>query len=133
MNTVSAYFNGTWIPSSELSIGVDDAGFLLGATVTERLRTFRGQVFRLDEHVRRLRGSLEIIGLDSDKITNEIARVVPEFVRRNQALIDAEDDWSVVAFATPGVAGSRQSTVCVHGHPLPFKNWATQFETGLPV
>jgi branched-chain amino acid aminotransferase len=133
MSTVSAYFNGAWISTSELRIGVDDAGFLLGATVTERLRTFRGQVFRLDEHMRRLRGSLEIIGLDSDKITDEIARVVPEFVRRNQALIDAGDDWSIVAFATPGVTGGDQPTVCVHGHPLPFKNWATQFETGLPV
>lgn len=133
MSTVSAYLNGAWIPGSELRIGVDDAGFLLGATVTERLRTFRGQVFRLDEHMRRLRGSLKIIGLDSDKIANEIARAIPEFIRRNESLIDSEDDWSVVAFATPGAAGGHQPTVCVHGHPLPFKSWASQFETGVPV
>ena len=58
MSNVSAYLNGDWIPSSELRIAVDDAGFLLGATVTERLRTFRGKVFRLDEHLSRLRRSL---------------------------------------------------------------------------
>ena len=89
MSTVSAYFNGEWIPSSELRIPVDDLGFLLGATVTERLRTFRGQVFRLDEHLLRLRSSLEIVGLDSDAIADQVARAVPEFVRRNQGLIDA--------------------------------------------
>lgn len=133
MSTVSAYLNGAWVPSSELRIGVDDAGFLMGATVTERLRTFRGQVFRLDEHMQRLRSSLKIIGLDSDQITKEISQAVLEFVRRNESLIDPEDDWSVVAFATPGAGGGRQPTVCVHGHPLPFKSWASQFETGVSV
>jgi branched-chain amino acid aminotransferase len=133
MSTVTAYLNGAWVPSSELRIPVDDTGFLLGATVTERLRTFRGQPFRLDEHMRRLRGSLAIVGLNSDEITEQVARAVPEFLRRNQDLIAADDDWSVVAFATPGVAGSQTSTVCVHGNPLPFRLWAPQFETGLPV
>jgi len=133
MNKVSAYLNGNWITSADLHIGVDDTGFLLGATVTERLRTFGGRVFRLDEHIRRLRGSLAIIGLNSGEISNEIAGVIPEFIRRNQSLIEPEDDWSIVAFATPGPSSGGQPTVCVHGHPLPFKSWATQFETGLPV
>ncbi len=62
MSTALAYLNGDWVPSSQLSIAVDDIGFMVGATVTERLRTFRGQVFRLQEHLARLRGSLEIIG-----------------------------------------------------------------------
>jgi len=133
MPGISAYFNGEWIPATELHIPVDDFGFLLGATVTERLRTFRGEVFRLEEHLARLRRSLEIIGLDSAAITNEIADVIGEFIRRNQPLIDREDDWSIIAFATPGTVGRRHSTVCVHGYPLPFRTWAAYYETGLPV
>ena len=42
METPLAYANGNWIPGSELAVAVDDVGFLLGATITERLRTFRG-------------------------------------------------------------------------------------------
>ncbi|HVT29207.1 MAG TPA: aminotransferase class IV, partial [Lacipirellulaceae bacterium] len=116
-----------------LYISVDDAGFLLGATVTERLRTFRRQVFRLNEHLARLRHSLAIVGLDSDAITDRVATAIPEFIRRNQSLIDDGDDWSIVAFATPGVASAALPTVCVHGYPLPFRTWASQYESGLPV
>ena len=133
MPQLSVYFSGQWIPSSDLRIPVDDPGFLLGATVTERLRTFRGEVFRIDEHLRRLRRSLEIVGLDSGPIIDEVAAAIPEFLRRNQGQIEAGDDWSVIAFATPGIAGSGRPTVCVHGYPLPFKSWASLYESGLPV
>lgn len=127
------YLNGAWIPNSSLCIPVDDAGFLFGATVTERLRTFGGRIFRLDEHLARLRNSLKIVGVDVEAITEQVAKAVPEFLRRNAALIDPGDDWSVVAFATSGASGSKCPTVCVHGYPLPFHSWAAQFESGLPV
>ena len=84
METPWAYLNGAGFPRPSSRIAVDDVGFLQGATVTERLRTFRGEVFRLDEHLRRLRHSLEIVGLAVDDITAQIAQAVPEFVERNQ-------------------------------------------------
>jgi branched-subunit amino acid aminotransferase/4-amino-4-deoxychorismate lyase len=133
MHAPWAYWSGNWIRGSELRIAVDDVGFLLGATVTERLRTFHSAAFRLDEHLRRLRRSLQIIDLDVDPIVDEVGAAIPEFLRRNGGLIDAEDDWSIMAFATPGVAGSGIPTVCVHGHPLPFHLWAGSFEAGIPV
>jgi branched-chain amino acid aminotransferase len=133
MDQITVFLNGAWVPNSELHISVDDAGFLLGATVTERLRTFGGQVFRLDEHLDRLRNSLKIVGLNSEAISSQVATAVPEFLRRNQALIEPGDDWSIIAFATPGSAGSEQPTVCVHGYPLPFASWASRYETGVPV
>lgn len=128
-----AYLNGHWIPDSQLCIGVDDIGFLMGATVTERLRTFHGQVFRLDEHVRRMRHSLEIVGLAADEIATQIGTAIQEFVARNEAVIPADDDWSILAFATPGTSAAGPPTVCVHGYPLPFARWASQFLDGVPV
>jgi branched-chain amino acid aminotransferase len=133
MDNLWAHFNGKWISASELHVAVDDVGFLLGATVTERLRTFRHQVFRLDEHLRRLRRSLEIVRLDVEAIVPCVARAVPEFVVRNRGLITQDDDWSLTAFVTPGVAGSGNPTVCVHGLPLQFQQWAEKYDAGLPV
>jgi branched-chain amino acid aminotransferase len=133
METLWAYFNGEWIPSTELRIAVDDVGFLLGATVTERLRTFHGEVFRLNDHMRRLHRSLEIVGLEADGITNQIAEAVPEFVRRNGRQIADDDDWSIVVCITPGIAGTGRPTVCVHGYPLQFDVWAEQYENGVAV
>lgn len=126
-----AYLNGRWIPDTELSIGVDDTGFLLGATVTERLRTFRGEVFRLDEHICRLKHSLEIVGLSAGAIASQVENAIKEFLARNKESLDPDDDWSIIAFATPGVPSAGVPTVCVHGYPLPFAQWARHFESGV--
>ena len=133
MQVLWAYSNGDWIPSSELKIAVDDVGFLLGATVTERLRTFRHQVFRLDAHLARMRHSLEIVGLDVVGVLSQFGRGIPEFVDRNRSHIESDDDWSIVAFATPGISGAGRPTVCIHGYPLPFHQWAEKYERGVSV
>ena len=87
----------------------------------------------MHEHLQRLRRSLEIIGLDAEAITAEVADAVPELLERNRGQIAADDDWSIVAFVTPGISGSGRPTVCVHGHPLPFHLWASQFDAGVSV
>lgn len=133
MSTTFAYMNGQWVSASQLCVAVDDLGFMLGTTVTERLRTFQGRVFRLQEHVARLKGSLEIVGLLSQAIADEVAAAIPAFVQRNRSLLAPGDDWAIVAFATPGAARAARPTVCVHGFPLPFHHWAALFESGLPV
>jgi branched-subunit amino acid aminotransferase/4-amino-4-deoxychorismate lyase len=133
MEITWAYLNGEWVRDTELHVAVDDVGFLLGATVTERLRTFDGHVFRLDEHLQRLRRSLEIVGLDAESITSTVEGAITDFLKRNRGKIAARDDWSIVAFVTPGVSGSGRPTVCVHGHPLPFHLWAAQFDAGVHV
>ncbi len=131
MTTLLAYANGNWISAAELSIAVEDVGFLLGATITERLRTFNSQVFRLPEHLARMRRSLEIVGLDAAKITAELATAIPAFVTANAGQIAAGDDWSIVAFVTPGTG--KGPTVCVHGWPLQFHQWAAAYHDGLPA
>jgi branched-subunit amino acid aminotransferase/4-amino-4-deoxychorismate lyase len=131
MTTLLAYANGSWIAADDLAIAADDVGFLLGATVTERLRTFGHRVFRLPEHLDRMRRSLEIIGLDALAIVRQLEAAIPEFVAKNAGCIAADDDWSINAFATPGRIGAELPTVCVHGGPLPFHGWAAAYERGL--
>ena len=131
MTSLLAYVNGDWTAAEDLKIAVDDVGFLLGVTITERLRTFGGQVFRPGEHLARMRRSLEIVGLDAAAITTEFAHAIPEFVANNAAHLAADDDWSITAFATPGPAGRSRPTVCVHGGPLQFHQWADAYSHGL--
>jgi branched-subunit amino acid aminotransferase/4-amino-4-deoxychorismate lyase len=134
MNLGQAYLNGTWIDARELRISVDDLGFTLGATVVERLRTFGGQPFRVDEHLRRLRHSLEIVGWSPTELTAKVGDAIDEFIRRNTALIAPGDDWTISAFVTPGeTPDAAKSTVCVHGGPLAFAGWAHKYETGVDI
>jgi branched-subunit amino acid aminotransferase/4-amino-4-deoxychorismate lyase len=88
-----------------------------------------------------MRHSLEIIGLDSDRLVAELSRAIPEFIDRNRGQIAEDDDWTITAFVTPGVSGASPAsastlnlpTVCVHGRALPFGQWANRYETGVRV
>ncbi|MGI9427534.1 MAG: aminotransferase class IV [Bythopirellula sp.] len=131
-NESQAYWNGQWIPSRDIAISPDDLGFTMGISLVEKLRTMGGQLYHTDRHLTRLRGSLEIAYLDSKRLGAEVESALDEFIDRNRALIEPGDDWSVGVFVTPGDSLSATNpTVCVYGLPIPFQNWATQFEHGL--
>lgn len=131
-----AYFNGTWIDERALSIPVTDPGFALGVTITERLRTFGGRVWRQPEHVERFRDSARTVGIDPE-VADELDQAITEYVARHEPLRGAgrvdnvEDDVAIVPFATPGVRGV--ATRCVHGFPLPFAAWAHEYAEGVGV
>ncbi len=132
-----AYLNGRWLPLSQAAVSVFDGGFLQGTTVAEQLRTFRGELFRLDLHLSRLARSLEIIGVDPGLPLTELGQIATELAEQNRKLIEADDDLGVTIFVTPGmsttyaaVAKQQGPTVCVHTQPLSFGTWAQKYETG---
>jgi branched-chain amino acid aminotransferase len=134
MNLGQAYLNGAWVDAKELSLPVGDLGFVLGATVVERLRTFNAKPFRVEDHLARLRHSLEVVGWNAGRLTAEVRDAIAAFVDINAEHIAPGDDWSIAAFVTPGMtANAARPTVCVHGGPLPFAAWAHKFEAGVEV
>jgi branched-subunit amino acid aminotransferase/4-amino-4-deoxychorismate lyase len=135
MNAAAAYLNGRWVGAAELVVPADDPGFLFGATVSERLRTFRGSVFRLAEHLERLCHSLRIIGLDFGLICPEVERVVLEAARRGRQSLDKDDDVGIVVFVTPPTVaaarrGAAYGTLAVYAEPLAFADWEPKYRRG---
>ena len=132
-----AYFDGRWIPASQAVISPTDAGFVQGSTVAEQLRTFDGRVFRLADHLARLRHSLSIIGVEVRTSDEELARVALELLDHNHRLLEDGDDLGLSVFVTPGdypsyvaqTAASRP-LVCLHTYPLPFRLWAEKYRSG---
>ncbi len=124
-----AHWNGRWVAESSLSLAVEDRGFLLGATVTERLRTFGRRLFRLEEHWTRLCHSLELVGGTQWVDLEELAATAQRLVDHNARGLDADDDQGLVVFLTPGPAGG-DPTVCLYSRPLPFAQWASLYRTG---
>ena len=140
MREPQAFLNGQWIPASAAAISVGDAGFVLGATIAEQLRTFAGKIFHLDDHLVRLAHSLEIIGLDP-RVTNEyLAETACELVARNHPLLERGDDLGLSVFVTPGIYGAYSAgenletgnlpTVCLHTYRLPFHLWVRKYQEG---
>jgi len=60
---MNAYLNGQFLPLAEAKISVLDRGFVFGDGVYELVPVYSKKPFRLDEHLRRLQGSLDAIRL----------------------------------------------------------------------
>jgi branched-subunit amino acid aminotransferase/4-amino-4-deoxychorismate lyase len=131
-----AYLNGQFIPAGALSVPVYDAGFVLGATVTEQLRTFGGRLFHVEDHFARLRRSLEIVGLQLPQSGNEFQQAAKQLASANHRWLDPADDLGLSIFVTPGDYPSftegRTSgpVVAMHTFRLPFDRWAAVYESG---
>ena len=97
-----AYLNGRILPAHLASLPIDDAGFVLGATVTEQLRTFRGRLFRPERHLERLRHSLDICGINPPIDVGEFGRIAGELAGQNHPLLAVGDDLGLAIFVTPG-------------------------------
>jgi len=135
------FLNGQMLPASQAHLTVYDAGVVLGATVTELVRTFRKEPFRLDDHLRRLSQSLHFVGFDIGMSMDELGRTVRQLVAHNAALLSPEEELGVVIFVTAGeyrtyaggAAGSVRTTptLCAHTFPLPFELWADKLLAGI--
>ena len=118
MSPPTAYLNGRFLPLADVAIPLDDAGFVWGATVTDRLRTFGGRLFALDAHLRRFRLSCELARVPQPVPNAQLARVSEHLVRVNRQ----DGELSAVWIATPGVvSGSGVApapTLIVYTIPL---------------
>ena len=127
-----AYLNGTYVDPSQLTIAINDMGFVMGATVSERLRTFGGQLFRWEAHLDRLTHSLEVVGLDFPGHRQELMAAATRLVEQNYSLLDPVDDLGLCILVTPGVgsSGERKPTTCLYSYPLPFQDWLPWYRQG---
>ena len=58
------YFNGEWVPQSQVMIHPYDRGFTMGDVVFDVERTFDGKLFRLREHMDRMNRSWQYYRID---------------------------------------------------------------------
>jgi branched-chain amino acid aminotransferase len=134
-----AWLDGSFIPRGSLSLPVGDAGFVLGATVTEQLRTFHGRLFLPEAHEQRLRDSLATVGIDPGRPLAEIFAAAAELAALNHASGPADDDLGLVIFVTPGDQPSQHGgsggppRAVIHTFPLAFSLWANAYETGVSL
>lgn len=98
------YINGSFIPSTEAKVAVNDLCVLRGFGVFDYLRTYhQGHPFRLEEHVRRLRYSADQIGLHIIEKDSDIMDIVHETIAKNTTTSDSHE-WGIRLIATGGMS-----------------------------
>ncbi len=77
------YVGGRWVHPHEAVISINDIAVLRGYSAFEALRTYDRRPFHLDEHLKRLYRSAELIELEISWPTTFIADVINETIGRN--------------------------------------------------
>ncbi len=94
--------NGEMVPESQAVISYRDRGFRHGDAAFDTLRTFRHEIFLLDEHLDRLDRSLRYIAIDPGMDRAQLAALTVEVVRQNVMLLEPEDDYWVTIRVSRG-------------------------------
>ena len=135
MAELTAYFNGDWVPWSQVHIRPDDRGFSLGDVVFDVARTFDGKPFRLKDHVDRLYRSLKFMDIDPGLTEEQMNSICAEAVERNEGSRAEVGDFTINPFVTRGTwaRGEPESgppTVCVAIKPVGFRYFARFYLEG---
>jgi branched-chain amino acid aminotransferase len=138
----TVFLRGRFLPASQAHVSIYDFGVVMGATVTDLLRTFQQKPYRLEDHVRRFCESCKYARIEPPIPFAEIVTVTQGLIERNCALLPEGGELAVVYFITPGenmvYAGSAaapgstmQPTFCIHSFPLPFGLFRPFFADGI--
>ena len=134
MGEYTSYFNGEWVPASQVRIDPLDRGFLVGDVVFDVERTFDGKSFRMREHVDRLYRSLKYVRIEPDITADEMYEISEEAIRRNEPLRPPGGDVNIHQFVTRGTGRyaweAGPPTVCVRVTPIVFDKYAHYYATG---
>lgn len=79
-----AVINGKFMPLANAKVSVEDRGFLFGDGIYELIRSHEGQLFRLDEHLRRMERSAQAIRLDLRHSREDWKRLIAKAVERSR-------------------------------------------------
>ena len=135
------YLGGKFAPASQAHISIYNLGIVLGATLTDFLRTFHHKPNRVEDHVRRFYSSCKYARMTPPVTSEEATRITCEIAERNAPLLPPDGDMGIIYFITPGenliYAGSAAGgvktapTFCIHTFPLPFFLFQNFFTKGI--
>jgi branched-chain amino acid aminotransferase len=131
-NEMVAYFNGRIVPESEVLISFRDSSAMWGIGVHDSSRTFKGEIFRLREHLDRLERNLRYMRIDAGLSMAELEDVTRDVVARNLAI--AGGDISVTQRISRGPTRGEDygpPTVIVESSPIRFQSRAHWFTEGV--
>src|SRR5262245_47426126 len=76
------YYNGGYVAKTEVAISPDDRGFLFADGIYEVIRAYEGRLFRLQNHLDRLKAGIAALGIGLAD-PEELGRIGTQLIARN--------------------------------------------------
>ena len=133
------YLNGEFLPLVDATLPVWDFGFTMGVSLTERLRTYSGELPLLDLHLDRMFAGVDVIGMTGRVDRTELEAAIREVVEQNLPLVESGVELSIGVCITPGSMGamspqgehSDSPTVLVTATQLQAWMWQDAYREGV--
>src|SRR5579863_5031474 len=74
----AAYIDGRYMPIAQAGIPITDWGYRRGDTAYDVVSVWEGSFFRLDDHLRRFRASMNTMRLKPAETDDDIRRILTE-------------------------------------------------------
>lgn len=135
-----AYLKGEFVPVSQCRLPIYDLGIVLGAAVTDFLRTFHQRAYRREDHIDRFYRSCKYARI-TPPVDREESIAITEKLLSENAKLFPDDELGLVYYMTAGenavYAGASgmptelQPTYVQHTFPLRFRLWRQAFLEGI--
>jgi branched-chain amino acid aminotransferase len=135
-----AYLQGQLLPARQAGLALSDAGFVMGATITDLCRTVRHALYRWEDHLARFCNSCRAAHLALPVSVQELTDIARDLVAHNAQFLQGEEDLALVLFITPGAigyysglpggVGDALPTFGMHTFPLPLARYRRLFREG---
>ena len=131
------YLSGNMVPESEAKISIFDSAVMLGHCVTESIRTFGQQPFRLDDHIRRLFDSLKVARINCGHTPEELTKITLDVLNANRHTMGPDDDCWIVHNISAGESKPgpdpkqiNPATIMIFTHLMDLRGWAKYYTEG---
>ena len=140
MDQPVAYLNGEFISAAECKLPIYDLGIVLGAAVTDLLRTFHQQPYRIEDHARRFYRSCRYACIEPPVPLDETMAISRRLIESNSRVWKGRElgliyymtaGENAVYAGAAGVAAELRPTYVQHVFPLPFDLWSGYFLHGI--
>jgi len=80
----AVYLNGNYSPKNQTKLSILDRGFLFGDGVYELIPIYNKHIFYIENHLNRLKSSLELINIDSSIVDDdEFTKIIKSLISLN--------------------------------------------------
>jgi D-alanine transaminase len=84
VNSEAVYLNGNYSPKNQTKLSILDRGFLFGDGVYELIPIYNKHIFYIENHLNRLKSSLELINIDSSIVDNDkFTKIIKSLIELN--------------------------------------------------
>lgn len=135
-----AYLKGEFVPQSQCVLPVYDLGIVLGAAVTDFLRTFNQQPYRMQDHVHRFYRSCKYARIEPPVSLEETVAISEKLLSENSQLAPGEElglvyymtaGENTVYAGASGMPETLTPSYVQHTFPMRFNLWRKAFVEGV--